>query len=45
MFWLRLSFWVAAIADFLVAIVVLIPDLPGDTYVISMGQMSAVAFS
>ena len=45
MFWLRLSFWVAAIADFLVAIIVLIPDLPGDTYVISMGQMSAVAFS
>ena len=45
MFWLRLSFWVAAIADFLVAIMVLIPDLPGDTYVISMGQMSAVAFS
>lgn len=45
MFWLRLSFWVAAIADFLIAIMVLIPDLPGDTYVISMGQMSAVAFS
>jgi CHASE2 domain-containing sensor protein len=45
MFWLRLSFWLAAIADILVAIMVLIPDLPGDTYVISMGQMSAVAFS
>jgi hypothetical protein len=45
MFWLRLSFWVATIADFLIAILVLIPDLPGDEYVISMGQMSAVAFS
>jgi hypothetical protein len=45
MFWLRLSFWVAAIADFLVAVMVLIPDLPGDDYVISMGQMAAVAFS
>lgn len=45
MFWLRLSFWVAAIADFLVAVMVLIPDLPGDIYVISMGQMAAVAFS
>ena len=45
MFWLRLSFWVAAIADFLVAVMVLIPDLPGDVYVISMGQMSAIAFS
>ena len=45
MFWLRLSFWVAAIADFIVAIMVLIPDIPGDIYVISMGQMSAVAFS
>jgi hypothetical protein len=44
--WLRLSFWVAAIADFIIAIMVLIPDRPGvDTYVISMGQMSAVAFS
>ena len=45
MFWLGLSFWVTAIADFLVAIMVLIPDLPGDTYVISMGQMSVVAIS
>ena len=45
MFWLRLSFWVAAIADFLIAIMVLIPDMPDDIYVISMGQMSAVAFS
>ncbi len=45
MFWLRLSFWVAAIADFLVAVMVLVPDLPDDTYVISMGQMAAVAFS
>ena len=35
----------AAIADFIIAILVLIPDLPGDDYVISMGQMSAVAFS
>jgi len=44
--WLRISFWVAAIADFIIAIMVLIPDRPGvDTYVISMGQMSAVAFS
>jgi hypothetical protein len=45
MFWLRLSFWVAAMADFPIAVMVLIPDLPGDDYVISKGQMSAVAFS
>lgn len=45
MFWLRLSFWLAAMADFLIAAMVLIPDLPGDTYVISKGQMAVVAFS
>jgi hypothetical protein len=45
MFWLRLGFWVAAIADFFIAVMVLVPDLPDDTYVISMGQMAAVALS
>jgi len=43
---LRISYWVAAIADFIVAIVVLIPErmgVPGFVY--PMGLMSAVAFS
>jgi hypothetical protein len=43
---LRISYWVTAIADFIVAIVVLIPErmgVPGFVY--PMGLMSAVAFS
>ena len=44
--WLRVSYWVAAIADFAVAILVLIPDRMGVTgFVYPMGLMSAVAFS
>lgn len=46
MFWLRLSYWVAAIADFLIAFLVISPDIDGtENYVISMGQMSVVAAS
>ena len=44
--WLRISYWVAAVADFAVAILVLIPERMGVTgYVYPMGLMSAVAFS
>ena len=44
--WLRISYWVAAIADFAVAILVLIPERMGVTgFVYPMGLMSAVAFS
>lgn len=44
--WLRISYWTAAIADFLVAILVLIPARMGVAqYVYPMGLMSAVAFS
>lgn len=44
--WLRIGYWVAAIADFIVAIVVLIPERMGVTeYCYPMGLMSAVAFS
>lgn len=42
----RTSYWVAGVADFVVAVLVLIPDrmgVPG--YVYPMGLMSAVAFS
>ena len=43
---LRLSYWVAAIADFVVAILALIPGRMGvDRFVYPMGLMSAVAFS
>jgi hypothetical protein len=45
-FWLRTSYWVAAVADFIVAVLVLIPErmgVPGFVY--PMGLMSAVAFS
>ena len=45
-FLLRLSYWVAAIADFIVAVLVLIPQRMGVTdFVYPMGLMSAVAFS
>jgi hypothetical protein len=43
---LRISYWVAAIADFIIAILVLIPERMGvDGFVYPMGLMSAVAFS
>ena len=44
--WLRVSYWTAAIADFLVGISVLIPERVGvESYVHPMGLMSAVAIS
>ena len=44
--WLRVSYWVAAVADFLVCISVLIPGRVGETqYSYPMGLMSAIAFS
>ena len=43
---LRLSYWVAAIAGFIIAISILFPDRAGtDSYIYPMGLMSAVAFS
>ena len=43
---LRTSFWVAAIADFIIAFLVLIPERMGVTgFVYPMGLMSAVAIS
>lgn len=42
----RTSYWVAAIADFVIAALALIPARMGvDSYVYPMGLMSAVAFS
>lgn len=44
--WLRIAYWTAAIVDFVVAILVLIPARMGVAhYVYPMGLMSAVAFS
>ena len=44
--WLRISYWLAAIADFVIAILCLIPSRMGvDHYVYPMGLMAAVAFS
>jgi hypothetical protein len=44
--WLRIAYWTAAIADFVIAILVLIPARMGvPDYVYPMGLMSAVAFS
>ncbi len=44
--WLRIAYWTAAIADFIIAITVLIPTRMGVAhYVYPMGLMSAVAFS
>ena len=44
--WLRIAYWTAAIVDFVIAILVLIPARMGVThYVYPMGLMSAVAFS
>ena len=43
---LRASYWVAAIADFIIAILVMIPERMAVTgFVYPMGLMSAVAFS
>ena len=43
---LRLSYWIAAVADFCIAIVVLIPERMGVSEIVyPMGLMSAVAFS
>lgn len=44
--WLRIAYWAAAVADFIVAIIVLIPSRMGvNHYVYPMGLMAAVAFS
>jgi len=44
--WLRVGYWVAAVADFAIAILVLFPERMGVTgFVYPMGLMSAVAFS
>ena len=44
--WLRIAYRTAAVADFIVAVLVLIPARMGVTdYVYPMGLMSAVAFS
>lgn len=44
--WLRIAYWTAAIADFVVAVLALIPSRMGvPQYVYPMGLMSAVAFS
>jgi hypothetical protein len=44
--WLRISYWSAAIADFVIAISVLIPENMGlSEFALPMGLMSAVAFS
>jgi hypothetical protein len=44
--WLRIAYWTAGIADFIVAILALIPTRMGVTqYVYPMGLMAAVAFS
>lgn len=43
---LRASYWVAAIADFIIAFLVLIPERMGvNEFVYPMGMISAVAFS
>ena len=43
---LRISYWVAAVADFIIAFLVLIPERMGvSDFVYPMGLMSAVAFS
>jgi len=45
-FWLRLSYWTAAIADFGIGVSVLIPERVGlNEFVYPMGLMSAVAIS
>lgn len=44
--WLRISYWTAAIADFVIAILVLIPGLVGvSSYVYPMGMVSVIGIS
>jgi len=44
--WLRLSYWVAALADFLIAVLTILPDMVDlDKYEYPTGLMSAVAIS
>ena len=44
--WLRIPYWLAALADFVIAVLCLIPSRMGVAqYVYPMGLMSAVAFS
>ena len=44
--WLRISYWVAAIADFVIAILVAIPKLVGvNSYVYPMGMVAAAGIS
>ena len=44
--WLRISYWSAAIADFVIAISVSIPENMGlSEFALPMGLMSSVAFS
>ena len=44
--WLRISYWSGAIGDFIIAVIVLIPNRMGvPSYCYPMGLMSAVAFS
>ncbi len=44
--WLRVSYWAAAIADFVIAGLVLIPDLAGlESFAIPQGLMAVTAFS
>jgi uncharacterized membrane protein YoaK (UPF0700 family) len=44
--WLRIAYWTAGIADFIVAALALIPTRMGvNHYVYPMGLMAAVAFS
>ncbi|WP_455200657.1 hypothetical protein [Kaarinaea lacus] len=43
---LRLSYWIAAIADFAIAVLVLIPERMGVSEIVyPMGLMSVIAFS
>lgn len=44
--WLRISYWSAAVADFIITISVLIPENMGlSEFALPMGLMSSVAFS
>ncbi len=44
--WLRISYWMAAIADFIIAVSVLVPERVGLTkFEYPMGMTSAIAFS
>lgn len=45
-FWLRISYWIPALGDFLIAILVLIPEINGEThYSLTMGMMASAGFS